>query len=54
MLASPDAVERLTCSECGARVTRDGERLVRWCEHESAAVLAHLEATVYGEGHTGE
>lgn len=42
-----------TCGECGAPVNChqvDGEVVfTRTCEHKEAAVIAHLEATVYGE-----
>lgn len=44
------------CAECGKPVeckdADDAVVFVRSCDHTEAAILANMEATVYGEGKT--
>ena len=38
-----------SCADCGAVVYFDGENYSRQCEHEAAAIVADMQATVYGQ-----
>jgi len=37
------------CSQCGAPAVVENGQVIRSCDHNSAAVIVELKATVYGE-----
>lgn len=41
-----------TCATCRASVSVVDGLITRTCAHSESAVLADMEATAYGEGHT--
>jgi len=40
---------RYTCAQCGLGVIIIGDKVIRGCGHEEAAINASCTATVYGE-----
>jgi hypothetical protein len=42
--------EVLTCKVCGKEVRRDGDKLVRSCEHSDSPVLSEMRAIARGMG----
>lgn len=47
---SPKPKMRFTCKTCGAPFSKETDTLVRPCGHDGDGIIAHCEATCYGEG----